>query len=140
MNKEKISDFVDVWAETVGLKETRYINVIKNDILKRCAMYEKEISTISTKDDSCDSYIIKPVNESYSLEDFFLNRLMLGLRKIDGVKISSFKNKFGVNPIMKFKDELNKLVHEKLIEIDLDEIRLTNKGIDLANIVWERFV
>lgn len=83
MNKEKISDFVDVWAETVGLKETRYINVIKNDILKRCAMYEKEISTISTKDDSCDSYIIKPVNESYSLEDFFLNRLMLGLRKID---------------------------------------------------------
>lgn len=83
MNKEKISDFVDVWAETVGLKEDRYINVIKNDILKRCAMYENEISTISTKDDSCDSYIIKPINDSYCLEDFFLNRLMLGLREVD---------------------------------------------------------
>lgn len=66
--------------------------------------------------------------------------MLLGLRKIDGVKISSFKNKFGSNPIMEFKDELSKLVNEGLIEIDLDEIRLSNKGVDLANVVWEKFV
>jgi hypothetical protein len=83
MTKEKISDFVDVWAETIGLKETRYINLIKSDIAKRCNMYEDTFPTISTKDDSCDAYIIKPVNGEYSLEDFFLNRLMLGLREID---------------------------------------------------------
>ena len=66
--------------------------------------------------------------------------MLLGLRKIDGIKISKFKNKFGINPIIEFKDKLNKLSKEKLIEIDLDNIKLTKKGIDLANIVWEEFV
>lgn len=82
MNKEKISDFVDIWAQAVGLTETRYINVIKSDIAKRCTMYEKHFPSISTKDDDCGAYIIKPVNGKYSLEDFFLNRLMLGLREV----------------------------------------------------------
>ena len=36
--------------------------------------------------------------------------------------------------------ELEKLVNEELIEIDLDNIKLTNKGLDLANLVWEEFV
>lgn len=80
------------------------------------------------------------VHEIQDLENQKKEYMLLGLRKIDGIKISSFKNKFGSNPIMEFKDELNKLVQEKLIEIDLDEIKLTKKGIDLANIVWEEFI
>lgn len=66
--------------------------------------------------------------------------MLLGLRKIDGIKISEFKNKFVDNPIYVFKNELNKLVENNLIEVDVDAIKLTNKGIDLANIVWEEFV
>ena len=80
------------------------------------------------------------IHEEQDVENQKKEYMLLGLRKINGVKILSFKNKFGANPIMEFKDELNKLVKEKLIEIDLDEIKLTNKGIDLANIVWEEFV
>lgn len=85
MNKEKINDFVNVWAEVVGLtgeENKKYRNFIKTDIARRCAMYEQTIPTISTKDDSCNAYIIKPVNEQYSFEDFLLNRLMLGLRDV----------------------------------------------------------
>ena len=66
--------------------------------------------------------------------------MLLGLIKIDGVSIQKFKNKFGENPIFLFKNELNKLVEENLITIDGDKIKLTNKGLDLANIVWEEFV
>ena len=66
--------------------------------------------------------------------------MLLGLRKIEGIKISDFKNKFGDNPIYLYRTELNKLVEEKLIIVDDDNIRLTNKGIDLANLVWEEFV
>jgi predicted methyltransferase len=44
------------------------------------------------------------------------------------------------NPIFLFKKELDKLVKEDLIEIDEDKIRLTDKGLDLANLVWEEFV
>ena len=80
------------------------------------------------------------IHEIQDLENQKKEYMLLGLRKIDGIKISKFKNKFGSNPIMELKDELNKLVKEELIEIDLDEIRLTPKGIDLANLVWEEFV
>ena len=65
---------------------------------------------------------------------------MLGLRKIDGIRIQDFKSKFGENPIFIFRKELEKLVNEELIEIDGDVIKLTNKGLDLANLVWEEFV
>ena len=74
--------------------------------------------------------------ESDSEKEFML----LGLRKIDGVKISDFKNKFGDNPIYLYRNELKKLSDEKLIIIQDDNIRLSNKGIDLANLVWEEFV
>ena len=80
------------------------------------------------------------VHEVQKEEEQKKEYMLLGLRKIDGVQISSFKNKFGCNPIMEFKNELNKLTQEGLIEIDLDQIKLTEKGIDLANIVWEEFV
>ena len=66
--------------------------------------------------------------------------MMLGLRMIDGVKISDFKEKFIENPIMIFKESLEKLVKENLINIDGNYIKLTNKGLDLANLVWEKFV
>ena len=66
--------------------------------------------------------------------------MLLGLRKINGVSIKEFKNKFGENPIYIFRKELEKLEKMKLIQIDGDEIKLTNKGIDLANIVWQEFV
>ena len=66
--------------------------------------------------------------------------MILGLRQIDGVEIQKFKAKFGENPIYVYHKELEKLVNEDLIEIDGDIIKLTNKGLDLANLVWEEFV
>ena len=66
--------------------------------------------------------------------------MLLGLRKIDGVRISKFKEKFGENPIFVFRNELNKLVGENLLKVTDDNIKLTNKGLDLANLVWEEFV
>ena len=66
--------------------------------------------------------------------------MLLGLRKIDGVSIQNFKNKFGENPIFVFRNELNKLVEEELLKVNKDNIVLTNRGLDLANLVWEEFV
>ena len=44
------------------------------------------------------------------------------------------------NPLYIFKESLEKLVKDKLIVIDGDTIKLTNKGLDFANIVWEEFI
>ena len=80
------------------------------------------------------------IHEIQTLEDMQKEYMLLGLRKIEGVSIQKFKNKFGENPIFLFRNELSKLVEEELIEVDGDIIKLTNKGLDLANIVWEEFV
>ena len=66
--------------------------------------------------------------------------MLLGLRTIEGVQISKFKEKYADNPIFLFRKELEKLVSEELLSVDGDYIKLTNKGLDLANIVWEEFV
>ena len=66
--------------------------------------------------------------------------VMLGLRKIDGISIKNFKEKFNENPIMIFKNELNKLTNEGLLVVDGDTIRISDKGLDLANLVWEEFI
>ena len=66
--------------------------------------------------------------------------MLLGLRKIEGVLIRKFKERFGENPLFVFRNELNKLVEEKLIIVEDNNIKLTNKGLDLANLVWEEFV
>ena len=83
---------------------------------------------------------IRIVDEVQTLEDKRKEYMLLGLRKIEGVSIQKFKEKFVENPIFLFRKELEKLVNEELIAIDGDCIRLTNKGLDLANIVWEEFV
>lgn len=83
---------------------------------------------------------IKIVHEEQNVEDMKKEYMLLGLRKIDGVSISKFKEKFGENPIYLFRNELQKLVEEELVIVDLDYIKLTNKGLDFANLVWEEFV
>ena len=60
--------------------------------------------------------------------------MLLGLRKIEGVNISKFKEKFGENPIYLFRKELHKLVDEKNIDMrlnleNLDYIDSTGLGV-----------
>lgn len=86
------------------------------------------------------NFINKKIEEKQNLEDRKKEYMLLGLRKIDGVSIQKFKEKFIDNPIFLFREEIEKLVEEGLLEVDGDFIRLTNKGIDFANLVWEEFV
>lgn len=104
------------YSNTENLGE--YIRNVKNGKLER----NRIIHEIQKEDDTKKEY------------------MLLGLRQIDGVKISKFKEKFGDNPIYLFRNELKKLSDENLIGINEDNIKLTNKGIDLANLVWEEFV
>lgn len=80
------------------------------------------------------------IEEEQTIEDQKNEFMMLGFRKLEGVNIAKFKEKFIDNPIFLYRDKLNKLVEEGLIEIDLNYIKLTNKGLDLANLVFEEFI
>lgn len=82
----------------------------------------------------------KIIAEEQTTDDMKKEYMLLGLRKLEGISINKFKEKFTENPIYLFRKELEKLVKEDLIEIDLDNIKLTNKGLDFANLVWEEFI
>ena len=65
--------------------------------------------------------------------------MFLGFRKIKGVNIDQFYNKFKEDVFDVFSKELSKLIKIGLIEINDNYIKLTNRGLDLANLVFEEF-
>ena len=97
---------------------------------------EEYIENVKKGEFNKNKIIHEMQKEDYAKKEYML----LGLRKINGIDISQFKNKFGDNPIYLFRNELKKLTDEKLLIIDNNNIKLTNKGLDLANLVWEEFI
>ena len=127
----------DCWEQKeyigVGVAAHSYLN---NTRFSNTENLEEYIENI--KNNSFEKNII--IHEEQTKESMQKEYMLLGLRKIEGVCIKEFKNKFGQNPIFLYQKELDKLVREELIEINGDYIKLTNKGLDLANLVWEEFV
>ncbi len=82
------------------------------------------------------AYIIE---EEQDLESKIKEYMILKLRLISGVNIEEAKQKFHIDILKKFQTQLEKLQKQGLIQID-SHIYLTDKGLDLANIVWEEFV
>ena len=66
--------------------------------------------------------------------------VILGLRKTDGININEFKNRFKTDIYSVFGQEINKFLDNGLLEKDSDNIRLTDRGQDLANTVWQEFI
>lgn len=124
------------YSNTNDLHEYLKITEMKNK-------NDKEIKNLENKDNNMikqpfkSKQIIEEVQDKTEMEKEFM---MLGFRMLDGVKISKFKEKFGENPLYLFRNEIKKLVEEELIEVDLDNIKLTSKGLDLANLVFEEFI
>ena len=82
----------------------------------------------------------KKIEEKQTIEDKKNEFMMLGFRMIEGVDIADFKAKFVDNPLYVYREKIKKLTDEGLIEVDLNNIKLTNKGLDLANVVFEEFI
>ena len=100
----------------------------------------KRYSNSKTIEEYIEKYHNKNIEEEQNKEMMAKEYMMLGLRKIEGVSISEFERKFQINPLFYFRFEISKLVEEELIEIDLDNIKLTDKGLDFANKVFEEFI
>lgn len=62
--------------------------------------------------------------------------LIMGLRLIDGVNKDDFRNRFNQDVEEIYSDVLSKYVKENLLVVDSDNIRFTERGLDLSNIVY----
>jgi len=116
-----------------GLAAASYENKSRRTNISDLDFYIKNI-----EDDNFDSlYVIEEQqNNSEEMKEF----MMLGLRKIDGVNVGDFRMKFSKDVFIVFKKQIEKLLTEDLIELNKSNIRLTKKGLDLANLVWEEFI
>ena len=128
---------LDCWNQKeyigFGIAAHSYTNGIRYSNIENLEQYIKNYEEDNTEENSV-------FHEKQDMEAMQKEYMLLGLRKIEGVSIQEFKIKFVANPVFLYHAQLEKLVNEELLEIDGDRIKLTNKGLDLANIVWEEFV
>lgn len=128
---------LDCWNQKeyigFGVAAHSYTNGIRYSNIENLEQYIKNY-----EEDKTEENLV--FHEKQDMEAMQKEYMLLGLRKIDGVSIQEFKIKFVANPVFLYHDKLEKLVNEELVEIDGDMIKLTNKGLDLANIVWEEFI
>ena len=76
------------------------------------------------------------LSEKEEMEEF----MFLGLRMMCGVRKSEFLRLFGVPVDTVYGEPLKKLQGHGLLEIGKDTIRLTKRGIDISNYVFEQFL
>lgn len=128
---------LDCWEQKeylgFGINASSYLNGIRYSNISNLDEYIK-----NTKNDEWNKNII--IEERQNFENMMSEYMLLGLRKIKGINIKSFTEKFSQNPLELYSQKLKSLIKNSLIEIDQDYIKLTSKGIDLANLVWEEFI
>jgi len=78
--------------------------------------------------------------EKLSLRKRMIETTILGLRTKDGVSFKEYKTRFGVALDDIFSKQMGKLVNLGLLKKDDSKIKLTDKGIFLANTVFREFV
>jgi oxygen-independent coproporphyrinogen-3 oxidase len=66
--------------------------------------------------------------------------MILGLRLVHGVSFAEFKKRFGQDLRQVFQQEIKSLQKLGLIECDEHYLRLSAKGLPLANLVFAEFL
>ena len=122
------------------------LDIFKDDLMKLYGF--KDLKELEIFKELIEINGIGPKTGMQILRNIDVNTLILlinqgevqKLRKISGIGIKAdrivceLKNKFVGNPLYIYRKELQKLVEEELIEIELDKIKLTKKGLEFANL------
>lgn len=118
------SSFVKLpWTERIMpfLKEIRFKN-------------NSNLQTYLQGDFSYEEEIVLSRRES--MEEFFF----LGLRQMKGVSLIDFVEEYGEDTIDWFAEAISQSISDGLLGQEDSCLRLTKKGIDVSNIVFERFI
>ena len=75
-----------------------------------------------------------------SLKDSMEEFMFLGLRMTDGVSIREFYDAFGFSMDDIYGDVIRKYIENGLLERGDDRIALTERGLDVSNVVMEEFL
>lgn len=73
-------------------------------------------------------------------EEALSERMLMGMRLMEGVRLDLVYKEFGINVAVRFADEIRLLQRDGLVLLENSVLRLTEKGFDLANRVFLAFV
>ncbi|MCR5739537.1 MAG: radical SAM family heme chaperone HemW [Lachnospiraceae bacterium] len=95
--------------------------------------------------DDIESYMKDPgaghiLTEKLGTGDLMSEFMILGLRMIKGVSFSEFEKRFGMPLRVKYGHRIEGFVKDGLLEEDGDALRLSERGLDLANVVMRGFI
>lgn len=82
------------------------------------------------------SEILETIDEAEAKKEM----LLLGLRLLEGVRFADFAARFGCGLLCCFGEAVDRLTSRGLLQQDGQGIRLTLRGLDLANQVFQEFV
>ncbi|ALX48132.1 radical SAM family heme chaperone HemW [Lentibacillus amyloliquefaciens] len=78
--------------------------------------------------------------EEIGLKEMIEEEMFLGLRKMDGVNVKHFTDKYGFSFEKLYEDEISYLVKKGWLKENGNNIQLTNQGILFGNEVFEQFL
>lgn len=101
---------------------------------KRERLPEQYVRKISAGEDlSVESERLEP-------EETLGETMMLGLRLRDGVPLRQIRDRFGIEPLTRFAPQIARLTEHGLLLLEDDTLRLTHRGLLLANTVLSEFL
>lgn len=129
---------LDCWCQKeylgFGVAAASYID---NFRMKNTDSLEKYINNINND----KFYKNLTIEEKQTIDDQMKEFVILRLRMMEGFRASDFTAKFNKDVYKVFENQIGKLLEEDLIFAEeFGYLRLTKKGLDLANIVWGEFI
>lgn len=121
---------MDNWIG-VGSAAASYINGKR---IKNISSVEKYINSINEKREAVEEIINNSKNDN--MEEF----MFMGLRKINGIDENEFKNRFSMNINDVYGEILNKYIDEGLLIRESGRIFLSEKGIEISNVIMADFL
>lgn len=121
---------MDNWIG-VGSAAASYINGKR---IKNISSVEKYINSIKDKGEAVEEIINNSKNDN--MEEF----MFMGLRKINGIDENEFKNRFSMNINDVYGEILNKYIGEGLLIRESGRSFLSEKGIEISNVIMADFL
>lgn len=121
---------MDNWIG-VGSAAASYINGKR---IKNISSVEEYINSINEKGEAVEEIINNSKNDN--MEEF----MFMGLRKINGIDENEFKKRFSMNINDVYGEILNKYIDEGLLIRESGRIFLSEKGIEISNVIMADFL
>ncbi|EOU2013165.1 oxygen-independent coproporphyrinogen III oxidase [Clostridium perfringens] len=102
--------------------------------IKNISSVEEYINSINEKGEAIEEIINNSKNDN--MEEF----MFMGLRKINGIDENEFKNRFSMNINNVYGEIINKYIDEGLLIRESGRIFLSEKGIEISNVIMADFL